>query len=236
MSKKLIDNDPLSWLSNGDEVAGEAMNEPSRDIEATDNEATENKKDDLISQAETQNSNAESSETPETPGIELTAASSEPGDHINEEQQGDMPVIDEIEEQAMSANDSPEEAESSSESEPAAEMVAEQIQEKTEEECVMATSSEANMVLEEDISISQVTLLKEAWLPYLDNGKNLTIDASAVDDIDTAGLQLLLSFVKTVNEAGRSVNWQQPSETLMTAVKETSLKDALGVTEAGVTE
>ena len=93
----------------------------------------------------------------------------------------------------------------------------------------MATSNNEKIVLEEDVSIVQAAVLKEAWLPVLDSGKNINIDASAVEDIDTAGLQLLLSLVKTAKETGRSVTWESPSETVINAVKETSLRDALGI-------
>ncbi len=85
------------------------------------------------------------------------------------------------------------------------------------------------LVLDEDISIIHVAKLKENWLPYVDSLKNITIDAEKVEDIDTAGLQLLLSFVKTIKEKGRKVSWQAPSETLVTAVTETALKDVIGL-------
>ncbi len=85
------------------------------------------------------------------------------------------------------------------------------------------------IVLQEDVSIIHVAMLKESWLPCIDSSKNINIDASAVEDIDTAGLQLLLSFVKTVNGSGRTVSWENPSETMIKAVTETALKDVMGI-------
>ncbi len=85
------------------------------------------------------------------------------------------------------------------------------------------------LVLDEDVSIIHVAQLKENWLPYVDSLKNITIDAEKVEDIDTAGLQLLLSFVKAVKEKGRKVSWQAPSETLVAAVTETALKEVIGL-------
>lgn len=91
------------------------------------------------------------------------------------------------------------------------------------------SSDEEKLVLDEDISIIRVAQLKENWLPFIDSTKNITIDASQVEDIDTAGLQLLLSFVKTVKSTGREVYWDSPSETLSVAVKETALKEVMGL-------
>ncbi len=91
------------------------------------------------------------------------------------------------------------------------------------------SSDEEKLVLDEDISIIRVAQLKENWLPFIDSTKNITIDASQVEDIDTAGLQLLLSFVKTVKASGREIYWDSPSETLSVAVKETALKEVMGL-------
>jgi len=103
------------------------------------------------------------------------------------------------------------------------------LSENNEEDVAMATSNSEKIVLEEDVSIVQVAILKEAWLPVLDSGKDIDINASAVEDIDTAGLQLLLSLVKTAKDSGRTVTWESPSEAVINAVKETSLRDALGI-------
>jgi len=91
------------------------------------------------------------------------------------------------------------------------------------------SGNEEKLVLDEDISIIRVAQLKENWLPFIDSTKNITIDASQVEDVDTAGLQLLLSFVKTVKATGREIYWDSPSETLSVAVKETALKEVMGL-------
>jgi len=105
------------------------------------------------------------------------------------------------------------------------------------EEAIMADTSidevtedkgSEHLVLGDDISIIHVAELKQDWLALIDSNKNITIDAQQVEDIDTAGLQLLLSFVKTVRSSGRQVHWSMPSETLIRAVTETALKDVMG--------
>lgn len=85
------------------------------------------------------------------------------------------------------------------------------------------------LVLEEDVSIIHVARLKEEWMVYIDSLKNVTIDAEKVEDIDTAGLQLLLSFIKTVKGSGREVFWKSPSDTIVEAATETALKDVMGI-------
>ncbi len=106
------------------------------------------------------------------------------------------------------------------------------------EEAIMADTSidevtedkgSEHLVLGDDISIIHVAELKQDWLALIDSNKNITIEAQQVEDIDTAGLQLLLSFVKTVKLAGREIHWTAPSDTLMQAVTETALKDVMGI-------
>ncbi len=85
------------------------------------------------------------------------------------------------------------------------------------------------LVLDEDMSIIHVGQLKESWLPLVDGFKNIRIDARKVEDIDTAGLQLLLSFVKTIKAKERKIIWQEPSAALLGAVTETALKEVMGI-------
>ncbi len=59
-----------------------------------------------------------------------------------------------------------------------------------------------------------------AWTPWLleDAGSEaLPVDASAVADVDGAGIQLLISLANALQQRGRSLALLQPSATLASA-------------------
>ncbi len=213
MSKKksaIIDNDPLSWLSAEGNVDDDSGIEPEISEEVCDERkpVKEEFKAKAVSDAvPVENTAASDMDIKNT--VEMKEIHDEA---VNNENLAESDACNLEENQNLS----------SSEDAPVTEKI-------NEEDVAMAASNEEIIVLEEDVSIVQVAGLKEAWLPYLDSGKDIKIDASAVEDVDTAGLQLLLSFVKTASESGRSVSWQSPSEALIQAVQETSLKDPLGI-------
>jgi ABC-type transporter Mla MlaB component len=60
---------------------------------------------------------------------------------------------------------------------------------------------------------------------------DVMLDASAVERIDTATLQLLAAFVATRAGAGRVVRWRLPSESLVHAADRLGLHTALRLAE-----
>ncbi len=83
------------------------------------------------------------------------------------------------------------------------------------------------VVLDEDMSIVQVARFRQTLLSSIDSGKDIVIDAEKVEEIDAAGLQLLLAFVKAVKNAGRSVQWQSPSAEMLSAIDELAMAESL---------
>ena len=55
----------------------------------------------------------------------------------------------------------------------------------------------------------------------------IIIEASAVETIDTAGLQALLALIKSTEDNNKSVTWQNTSETLSTSAEKIGLSQAL---------
>ena len=53
----------------------------------------------------------------------------------------------------------------------------------------------------------------------IQSGKDVEIDASKVEQVDTSALQLLLSFHQTLSNDGRHVKWNAPSEQLIKTAK-----------------
>lgn len=56
---------------------------------------------------------------------------------------------------------------------------------------------------------------------------DVEIDASHVGKIDTAGLQLLLGFVRHLDAEGRAVAWKQPNVELYRAASQLGLVEML---------
>lgn len=232
MSKKkstIMDDDPLAWLKNESTVEDSEVEVQALDavVEQTPVEsiATEVPIESKQESNKKSDSKAEESHSDEASAEQNLVKEKTIDADSNEEVMLVSAAIDsETEAETESQNAGNENLQVS-----VIEKDAQQLSENNEEDVAMATSNSEKIVLEEDVSIVQVAILKEAWLPVLDSGKDITIDASAVEDIDTAGLQLLLSLVKTAKDSGRSVTWDGPSEAVINAVKETSLRDALGI-------
>jgi ABC-type transporter Mla MlaB component len=83
------------------------------------------------------------------------------------------------------------------------------------------------IVLEGTIDITGATELKSKLVDALDDSSTIEINASGVDRIDTAGLQLLLSFVNHLKDIQRNHSWIAPAECLVNAALLLGIKDAL---------
>jgi anti-sigma B factor antagonist len=59
--------------------------------------------------------------------------------------------------------------------------------------------------LEGDMTIYNAAVLKDNLLEYVDDYKEFELDMSAVNEIDTSGVQLLLQFKKKAQEEDRAI-------------------------------
>ena len=62
------------------------------------------------------------------------------------------------------------------------------------------------ITLDPVITLSEVSQLRELLLGHV-SIREIQIDVSKVEHIDTAGLQLLLAFSKTIQKRGRKISW-----------------------------
>lgn len=62
------------------------------------------------------------------------------------------------------------------------------------------------VVLDERVDISRAETIYSTFEEALQRSENVEIDASAVDRIDTAGFQVLVSFCRAVEKSGRKVS------------------------------
>jgi ABC-type transporter Mla MlaB component len=69
--------------------------------------------------------------------------------------------------------------------------------------------------LTHDLSVINISAVYEILLGHMQNSNDVILDASAINNIDTAGLQLLLAFYRNVSEQNRNISWNKPSRELL---------------------
>ena len=84
------------------------------------------------------------------------------------------------------------------------------------------------------LGIAQVAELRGQFSEALDSGRPLAIDASAVEQLDGAAMQLLLAFQRRAAAAGRTPVWRKPSPPLMDAAALLGLDGELGLSADSV--
>ncbi len=75
------------------------------------------------------------------------------------------------------------------------------------------------------LDIVHVSALKERLSAALEKKPHIVLIANKVERSDTAGLQLIYAFKKEVEQRGKQLSWQKPSEKLILA------SNTLGMTE-----
>jgi anti-sigma B factor antagonist len=80
-------------------------------------------------------------------------------------------------------------------------------------------SSGSELRIESDLTIYTVVEWKETLLSALERSSALSIDLSAVRELDTAGLQLLLLAGREAQRAGKSITLVAPSTVVAEVVQ-----------------
>lgn len=76
----------------------------------------------------------------------------------------------------------------------------------------MDISSHNSVVLDENPTISEASMLFETLKCMLATEQDVTLDASRVKSIDTASMQLLTAFSRKIDEKGNDLIWAEQSE------------------------
>jgi ABC-type transporter Mla MlaB component len=76
-----------------------------------------------------------------------------------------------------------------------------------------------SLALAADCTVAEMDALKSALTRHLDESGPITLDVSALQRIDTAGLQLLAAFVRDRRTAGRAVAWRGRAPSLEAAAR-----------------
>jgi len=88
-------------------------------------------------------------------------------------------------------------------------------------------SDETSLVLGSIITINDAQAMYTQLNSMLESKQDITIDASAVEMLDTAILQLLLAFVNKIRSQNRDVVWIKPSEEMINRATTLNLQAGL---------
>ncbi|GAA5644667.1 MULTISPECIES: STAS domain-containing protein [Vibrio] len=81
--------------------------------------------------------------------------------------------------------------------------------------------------LQSEVNIANIEQVKAQLTTSLTQGEAVELDASEVCKVDTAGMQLLLSYVLGLKQQGTEVHWKSPSDELSTVAKLLGLDSTL---------
>lgn len=81
------------------------------------------------------------------------------------------------------------------------------------------------------LTINDVTTLRDHCLTRCSAAMQISIDASEVEHVDTAGLQLVLSLVRTRVSRGATISFSGVSATFESVVDRLGMRSALGMAD-----
>ncbi|HEX4268280.1 MAG TPA: STAS domain-containing protein [Steroidobacteraceae bacterium] len=87
--------------------------------------------------------------------------------------------------------------------------------------------NDGSLILAATCTVAEADTLKAELAGRLQESEPVTVDVSAVQRIDTAGLQLLAAFVRDRRTAGHVVTWRGRASALETAAALLGLRDML---------
>ncbi len=91
-----------------------------------------------------------------------------------------------------------------------------------------STSEDCVILLPVSLTIQEVEHLHAKWLPQITEKGDVVIDAGQTQQVDGAGLQLLLSLVRDLVGRGRQVSWTGVSSKVFDVVTILGMNSALG--------
>lgn len=84
------------------------------------------------------------------------------------------------------------------------------------------------LTIENDLTIFTVTEKKTSLLAFVNSGSELELDLSQVEEIDTAGLQLLILIKREAAKAGKSLRFVMHSKPVLEIIELANLTTAFG--------
>lgn len=84
------------------------------------------------------------------------------------------------------------------------------------------------LTIEDELTIFTAAIQKTALLTFLKSGNDLEINLSKIEEIDTAGLQLLILIKREAAQLGKSLSFAMHSKVVLEILELTNLTTAFG--------
>ena len=80
----------------------------------------------------------------------------------------------------------------------------------------MPRKKDLKIEIDGDLTVAQVRNLQLEWTDYLTTDEDIVIDTGKVNQVDSAGLQLLIAFALAKTKQGKTVTWAGHSKPIRT--------------------
>lgn len=97
---------------------------------------------------------------------------------------------------------------------------------------IQSTDNHLKLPLAPTLCIETVAELYEQLRPAVDANQPVSLDASIIESIDTANLQLLAAFAVELDKRGTTLLWEEPSEIFLQAAAISGLVATLKLPDA----
>ncbi|GMR01593.1 MAG: hypothetical protein BMS9Abin19_0994 [Gammaproteobacteria bacterium] len=104
------------------------------------------------------------------------------------------------------------------------------VQKKSTKPKKTRKDSKKTLILNAVLVINNARPLSQEFSQLIKTNEDISIDASAVEMIDTAILQLLLATTISIRTSKHKVNWINPSEKFIASASLLGLSELLGIT------
>jgi len=104
------------------------------------------------------------------------------------------------------------------------EIEAQDIQHEEEKKCEPKV-----LLLEGDLGIAQVETLHKTWLAMLESASEIKMDAGGLNQVDTAGTQLIYAVIQDAKSRKLDVSWKSASQALRKSSEQLGLSDLMAL-------
>ncbi|MGH8119801.1 MAG: STAS domain-containing protein [Gammaproteobacteria bacterium] len=94
---------------------------------------------------------------------------------------------------------------------------------------IATTGTSDPIVLEAVITIAEAAALKDQLAAHINRKGEVVLDGTRVASVDTAGLQVLLAFVRALQGQGAVVRWNGVSPALVNTAQLLGLEEQIGL-------
>ncbi len=108
------------------------------------------------------------------------------------------------------------------------------MSESEKQELANTDNTQAQDSNQQSIELMSVLTIRESeelmsLLKNTSQASHVVIDASQVEKLDAAAVQIIASYYKTASQEGATIQWKEPSSVLLDAFQILGLSEAIGI-------